>query len=72
MKDERFWDKKTAVAGRDEIKEIQLMRLQQTLKHCYDNNSFYRKRLDDAGLDPENIKDLADLEKLPLTSKEEL
>jgi len=72
MKDDRFWDKKTAELGRDEIKAIQLTRLQQTLKHCYDNNSFYKKRMDDAGLDPENIKDLADLEKLPFTSKEDL
>ncbi|HAJ94627.1 MAG TPA: phenylacetate--CoA ligase [Actinobacteria bacterium] len=72
MKDDKFWDKKTAEAGRDEIKEIQLTRLQQTLKHCYDNNSFYRKRMDDAGLDPENVKDLSDLEKIPLTSKEDL
>jgi len=72
MKDDRFWDKKTAELGRDEIKAIQLVRLQQTLKHCYDNNSFYKKRMDDAGLDPKNIKGLADLEKLPFTSKEEL
>jgi len=72
MKDDRFWDKKTAELERDEIKAIQLARLQQTLKHCYDNNSFYKKRMDDAGLDPKNIKDLADLEKLPFTSKEEL
>jgi phenylacetate-CoA ligase len=72
MKDDRFWDKKTAELGKDEIKAIQLTRLQRTLKHCYDNNNFYRKRMDDGGLDPENIKDLADLEKLPFTSKEEL
>ncbi len=72
MNDDRFWDKKTAELGRDEIKAIQLMRLKQTLKHCYNNNSFYRKRMDDGGLDPENIRDLADLEKLPFTSKEEL
>ncbi|MCD4669972.1 MAG: phenylacetate--CoA ligase [Actinomycetia bacterium] len=72
MKDDRFWDKRSAELGREEIKAIQLTRLQHTLKHCYDNNSFYRKRMDDGGLDPENIKGLADLEKLPFTSKEEL
>jgi len=72
MNENKFWDKKTAELGRDDIRKVQLTRLVQTLKHCYANNSFYKKRIDDAGIDPENIKDLKEIEKLPFTSKDEL
>ena len=54
------------------MRSLQLQRLKDTLKHCYKNNVFYKKRMDDAGLDPDNVSDLSDLEKLPFTSKEEL
>jgi len=72
MGDKKFWDEKIATMEKDGLKAVQLERLKATLKHCYDNNDFYRKRIDDAGLDPDKIEDLSDLEKLPFTSKEEL
>jgi phenylacetate-CoA ligase len=72
MGDKKFWDEKIATMEKDELKAVQLKRLKATLKHCYDNNDFYKKRISDAGLDPDRIEDLSDLEKLPFTSKEEL
>jgi len=72
MTDNKFWDEKIAAMDRGGMKSLQLKRLKETLKHCYDNNTFYRKRLDDSGVDPEKVEDLSELEKLPFTSKEEL
>jgi len=72
MSDNKFWDKKIAGMERDDMRALQLRRLKGTLKHCYHNNDFYKKRMDEAGVDPDSIKDLKDLEKLPFTSKEEL
>ena len=72
MGDKKFWDEKIATMEKDDLKALQLERLKATLKHCYDNNDFYKKRIGDAGLDPDKIEGLSDLEKFPLTSKEEL
>jgi len=72
MGDKKFWDEKIATMEKDDLKAVQLKRLKSTLKHCSGNNDFYKKRISDAGLDPDRIEDLSDLEKLPFTSKEEL
>jgi len=72
MKDDRFWDPEISTAGRDKIRQVQLDCLKNTLKHCYENNAFYKKRIDDAGIDPDKFNDLKDIEKLPFTSKDDL
>jgi phenylacetate-CoA ligase len=55
-----------------ELKSLQLEGLKQTIKHVYEGSSFYRKRLDDAGMRPEDINFLDDLEKLPFTTAKDL
>jgi len=56
----------------EKLKSIQLQGLQWTTAHAYNNSPFYRKKLEDAGIKPEDIRSLADLEALPLTDKEDL
>lgn len=60
------------VATLEELKYLQLNGLQWTVRHAYNGSSFYRKKLDDAGLTPEDIRSLDDLEKLPFTTAEDL
>ncbi|MBM3705168.1 MAG: phenylacetate--CoA ligase [Actinobacteria bacterium] len=67
-----FLDPEISAASRERIASLQLENLRETLKHCYKNNIFYKKRIDDSGLDPDRIKDLSEIEKLPFTSKEDL
>ena len=56
-----------------EVKEkIQLERLQETVSRVYDNVDFYRKKFDEAGIKPEDIKSLEDITKLPFTKKQDL
>ncbi len=68
----KYWDPEISTASRDKIISIQIENLKKTLKHCYENNKFYKKRIDEAGLNPDKIKDLSQLEKLPFTSKDDL
>jgi phenylacetate-CoA ligase len=56
----------------DELRELQLERLRWTLRHAYSNVPFYRKRFDDAGLHPDDCRELADLARFPVTTKDDL
>lgn len=51
---------------------LQLESLQKTVKHVYENNTFHKNKLDEAGIKPENIKSLKDIEKLPFMKKSDL
>jgi phenylacetate-coenzyme A ligase PaaK-like adenylate-forming protein/ABC-type branched-subunit amino acid transport system ATPase component len=56
----------------EELAEHQLNSLKWTVRHAYEGSSFYRERLDQAGVRPGDIKTLDDLRKLPFTSPEDL
>lgn len=59
-------------ASRDEIEALQLQRLQWTLHHAYQHVPMYKKKFDDAGVHPDDLKTLADLAKFPYTTKQDL
>jgi phenylacetate-CoA ligase len=50
---------------------LQLQRLRWTLRHAYDNVPFYRRRFDEAGVHPEDCRELADLANYPFTVKQD-
>ncbi len=68
----KFWDNEIATSTREEIRSIQTGRLAGTIRHIYGANSFYKQRIDEAGLDPNGVKDIEDIQKLPFTTKEDL
>lgn len=57
---------------RERLAELQLSRLRSTLRNAYDNVPLHRARLDAAGVAPESISSLADLQHLPFTVKTDL
>ena len=59
-------------ASVDELRALQLERLRWSLGHAYANVPHYRAGFDAAGVHPDDVKDLADLAKLPLTAKADL
>jgi phenylacetate-CoA ligase len=59
-------------ASVDELRALQLKRLQWSLRHAYDNVPHYRAAFDAAGVHPDNCKELTDLVKFPTTSKKDL
>ncbi|MGJ8527550.1 phenylacetate--CoA ligase PaaK [Maritalea sp.] len=60
------------IASRDEIGALQLKRMKATLAHAYSNVPFYKKKFDDAGVHPDDLKSLSDLSKFPFTVKTDL
>ena len=60
------------IASRDEIAALQLKRLKWTIQHAYDNVPHYKKKFDDKGVHPDDLKTLADIAKFPFTTKSDL
>ena len=56
----------------EELRSLQLERLQWTLRHAYDNVPHYRAAFDAAGVHPDDCRELADLARFPTTSKADL
>ena len=55
----------------DQLHELQLKRLKQTVRHCL-NAPSYQKKFQERGIPPDDIQTLEDVRKLPFTSKEDL
>lgn len=66
-----FYHKEESIS-REELYKLQSERLIKTVKHVYDNVPFYKKRFDEAGIKPSDIKGVEDLSKLPFTTKGDL
>ncbi|MBL7261172.1 phenylacetate--CoA ligase PaaK [Paractinoplanes lichenicola] len=59
-------------ASRDELRALQLDRLQRTLRHAYENVPLYRRKFDEAGVRPDDCRSLDDLARFPFTTKQDL
>ena len=59
-------------ASRDEIAALQLDRLKWSVRHAYDNVAFYRRRFDEAGVHPDDLRELSHLARFPFTTKQDL
>ncbi|WP_213768498.1 phenylacetate--CoA ligase PaaK [Caballeronia sp. dw_19] len=59
-------------ASRDELTALQLERLKWSLAHAYENSPVYRRKFDEAGVHPDDVKNLADLARFPFTTKKDL
>jgi phenylacetate-CoA ligase len=67
-----LFERKAQLLKPKELKRIQLSRLRKTVRYAYRNVALYRKRLDDAGVKPESIRTLEDIQKIPFTAKTDL
>ncbi|WP_206809216.1 phenylacetate--CoA ligase family protein [Paradesulfitobacterium ferrireducens] len=56
----------------NDLADMQLSKLKKTVAYVYAMSPFYRAKLDTAGVKPEDIRTLADIARLPFTTKEEL
>jgi phenylacetate-CoA ligase len=57
---------------RKELLELQNERLQIVVNQAYSNVDFYRRKFDEVGLNPDDIKSLADLKRIPFTTRKDL
>ena len=67
-----IWNEKIECASRDSMSQIQSERLITTVKRVYHNVPYYRKKMQEIGLIPEDIRSIEDLSKLPFTNKSDL
>ena len=58
--------------SREEMKKLQSEKLVKQVKHVYDNLPYYRDLMDKKGVNPDDIKGIEDLHKLPFISKADL
>lgn len=57
---------------KDELKDLQLRRLQDLCARLYANVPFYQRKFDEIGITPKDIKSLSDIKYLPFTEKQDL
>lgn len=68
----RYFQPEIECASRDEIHKIQSERLVKQVRNVWDNVPMYRKKMEEKGLTPEDIKSVDDLPKLPFIEKDDL
>lgn len=66
-----IWAKEETMS-RAEIEAIQLSRLQETVTRVYERVQPYREKMDEAGVKPQHIQSLSDLQRLPLITKQDM
>ena len=69
---ERYYQKEIECASREQIRAWQDERLVKQVRNVWDNVPYYRKKMEDKGLTPEDIKGVDDLCKLPFVTKDDL
>ncbi len=67
-----IWDEKFETMSTDEMQAFQLEKLKETVAWVYERVPFYKKKLDELGVTPQDIKSLEDTSKLPFTVKTDL
>ena len=66
---EHYYQPEIECASREKIIEIQNEKIVKQVKHVWDNVPYYRKKMEQKGVSPEDIKSIDDLHKLPFLSK---
>ena len=69
---DEFWNPDIETKPLTELKELQLKRLRRLVYYIYKNNRFYHEKLKAVNIQPDDIRNLKDLEKLPFLTKQEL
>ena len=69
---ERYYQKEIECAPVESIKALQDERLVKQVRHVWDNVPYYRKKMEEKGVTPEDIKGTQDLHKLPFLTKDDL
>jgi phenylacetate-CoA ligase len=67
-----IWDPQCECLDRPALETLQLERLRNMVAHLRRNVPYYRQRLDEAGVHEDNIKSLADVRRIPFTTKQDL
>jgi len=67
-----IWNETMECMSREEMRKTQSIRLKRVIERVYHNTPFYRKKMQEAGLTPGDIRSIDDITKLPFTVKQDL
>jgi len=67
-----MFNQKMETMPQKELRELQLKRLKEIVYYSYTNVPFYKRKMDEAGVKPDDIKTLDDVTKIPFTTKDDL
>jgi len=67
-----MWEEEYEAMPIEELKALQLERLKRIVRYAYERVPYYRKTFDEAGITPDSIKSLDDLQRIPFTTKDTL
>ena len=67
-----YYQPEIETASREQIREWQNERLVKQIRHVWDNVPYYRKKMEEKGVTPDDIKGVDDLKKLPFITKADL
>ena len=67
-----YWNPHVERMPIKDLHKLQEERLRAIVRYVYDHSSFYRQRFREAGVEPEDVKELSDVTKLPFTTKIDL
>jgi len=67
-----YWDEKQECMPIEPLRRQQLANLQATVARCYERVPFYRRRMDEKGVKPQDVRSLDDLRLMPFISKHDL
>lgn len=68
----RVWNSPCECMPRNDLNDLQLKRLRKVVKTAWDKLPYYRGKMEAAGVAPKDIRSLADVGKLPFTTKDDL
>ena len=72
MAEERkYWNEEIETMTLDKLEKLQEERLRTVVTRAYERTAFYRKKFNEAGVKPEDVRTIADLKKLPLVHSSE-
>ena len=67
-----IWNPNKACMSREQMRELQGKRLHKVVEYVYHNVPFYRHKLQEMDLSPDDIRTIDDIVKLPFTTKKDL
>ncbi|MEO6891078.1 MAG: phenylacetate--CoA ligase family protein, partial [Ktedonobacteraceae bacterium] len=66
-----YWNPKNETLPREDLQTLQFLKLRRLCEWAYTNSPFHRRKFDEAGFKPEQLKSLNDMRRIPFMTREE-
>ena len=68
----KYWNEQMECMDSESMRKLQSERLKRIVRYTYERVKFYRERMDEAGVTPDDIQTIDDISKLPFMQKKDL